>query len=492
MLQIFINNEEVVCEPKFEIQEEFMNVSHLELYKVYPRSWKGTDKLLTDYYFPDDYSKCKILIDNKLVFCGIAKNSADMEINPFKPHYCSLQILDYSTFLSEGDTLDFVIANKNIEQAIEQILEVISSYGFVKGNILIPEEKNTVIGAYSTLEKAPYDVFQYLSLISETRWGTRMIDEDTIAIDFFVPELLENKGIIKNTQSYFLENQIESFTYDYSTSDYRNKQIITSDEVYANINQTQLLISNGYDSTFLLEQKIGKIISITVDSIAKTFATNDEKEIGIDADFYYKITDIQLSSNDIYPQGSKIIVEYSPIVKGREISIDINEINRIKNIAGRNGIIVRYENRNDVIESEELQIIAKTYIRYKGKPELSLNINSRNDFLTLGGKYHFDAPIKKLVGDYIVKSKKTKVFYNTDMFQIKYEYQLTNTFDLENEINYFDNQRAKNNGNISQGDYISRNIDIENTANIVFSNLNIEEIEIENSNVLDSALDTVL
>ena len=39
----------------------------------------------------------------------LLKNSANMVLNPFKPHYCSLQILDKNTLLSEGKTLDFVI-----------------------------------------------------------------------------------------------------------------------------------------------------------------------------------------------------------------------------------------------------------------------------------------------------------------------------------------------------------------------------------------------
>ena len=56
MFTIFINEEEVVCESNFQIKEEFMNASSIELYKVYPKSWKGTNKLLTDYYFPKDYS----------------------------------------------------------------------------------------------------------------------------------------------------------------------------------------------------------------------------------------------------------------------------------------------------------------------------------------------------------------------------------------------------------------------------------------------------
>lgn len=492
MIQIFINDEEIVCESNFEIQEEFMNVSHIELYKVYPKSWKGTNRLLTDYYFPDDYSKCNIYDDTQLIFSGLAKNSADMELDPFKPHYCSLQIFDYSTLLSEGDLLNFVIYEKTVEEAIEQVINAISNYGFAKGEILIPPEQNTVISSYSTSEKAPYDVFQYLSLISGTRWGTRMIDENTTAIDFFSPELLEKKGTIECTKSYYTQNRIEKCTYDYSTTNYRNKQIITSDEVYANIKQKELLLSNGYDTTFLVEQKIGRIISISLNDVPKNFATMDEKEIGITADFYYKVSESQFTSKDTLAQGNKIIIEYIPIVKGREIVVDTSESSRINNITGRNGIIARYENRNDVTSSSELQAIGKTCIKYYGKPELSLKIISREDFLQLGGKYHFNAPIEKLDVDFLVKSKKTRILYNTELYLKVYEYELTNTFDLENDINYFDNQRAKATGNISVGEYIARNIDVENTINIIFNNLQIEELEIDVENVLENELEIIL
>ena len=261
MFKIYIDDVEVKCDNQFDIEEEFMNPSSIVLTNVYPASWTPTD-LMNNYYFPEDYTKCKIYKDDELYFVGIVKNSADMELNPLKPHYCSLQILDPSTLLSEGTTLDYVIANKTVTEAINQVINSISDYGFVAGNIQIPEQYDTLIGAYSTLDKAPFDVFQYLSQISLTRWGTRMIDEDTTAIDFFSPELLESQGTIELTKEYCGQNHIESITYDYSTDDYRNKQIITSDEVFGNIEQTQTILSNGYDTSFNTEQKIGKISSI--------------------------------------------------------------------------------------------------------------------------------------------------------------------------------------------------------------------------------------
>ncbi len=492
MFHIFINDEEVICESKIQIDEEFMNPSSIELYKVYPKSWKGTNKLLTDYYFPQDYSKCKILKDNKLYFSGIVKNSSDMELNPFKPHFCSLQILDRGTLLSEGNTLDYVIKDKTVEEAIIQVIDSISDYGFVVGNINISEDDNTLIGAYSTLDKAPYDVFNYLSMISGTRWGTRMIDENTTAIDFYSPELLETEGIIDYTQEYFNKNKIEKLNYDYSTIDYRNKQIMLSDKVYSNISQEETKISDGVNNTCQLEYKIGTLLNVMVNGNYVTLATKDQRDRGITADIYYTPSDNNIEFNEIYPYGIPIKVKYIPLVKGRQIIYNNSEINRISNNLNINGTISRYENRSDVLSSKELEKVGQSYIKFKGLPKITLNITARKDFLKLGNKYHFNSPISELRKDYLVKSKTTHIFQNSELIQIAYDYELVNSFDTENELNYFDNQRAKTNGNIDEGETITRNIDIENTASIIFNNLSIEEITITGNNTLNNVLDSPL
>ena len=491
MFKIYIDDVEVKCDNQFDIEEEFMNPSSIILTNVYPASWSIND-LLNNYYFPEDYTKCKIYKDDELYFVGIVKNSADMELNPLKPHYCSLQILDPSTLLSEGTTLDYVIANKTVTEAINQVISSISDYGFVAGNIQIPEQYDTLIGAYSTLDKAPFDVFQYLSQISLTRWGTRMVDEDTTAIDFFSPELLESQGTIELTKDYCSQNHIESITYDYSTNNYRNKQIITSDEVFGNVEQTQTILSNGYDTSFTVEQKIGKINSIKVNNSEATFATSDEKDLGITADFYYTVSESTFDSSNTYSAGTEIEITYIPIVQGREISYNTAEINRINGNLGRNGTISQYENRTDVTSSSELQLVGQSYIKFKGIPEINLTIQSREDFLTLGGKYYFDSPLPELTGDYLVKTKKISVTQSSEYNWFIYEYSLTNSFDVENELNYFDNQRSKTNGNISQGEYIARNVDIENTANIIFEDLQIIETIIDDNNILECTLEAPL
>lgn len=489
MYKIFINNEEIVCESSFDIEEELSNPSSIVLSKVYPKSWKGTNKLLTDYYFPQDYSKCKILKDDTLYFIGLVKNSADMVIDPRKPHYCSLQVLDFTTLLSEGDTLDYVIVNKTVKQAIEQVVESVKKYGFTLGNININDKYNTLIGAYSTKEKAPYDVFQYLALISQSKWSTRLVNENTIAIDFIDYSLETTTSNIDNTVKYFMDNKIIDIGYSYSTSDYRNKQIIVSEEIEGNIVQYQSLHANGYDTSFLLEQKISKVNEIKIDNVSQVVVTKNEYDLGIECDFYYEKKSNTINSVETIANGKIINISYLPIVTGREISYSATEIARLKNNLSIDGTIARYENRNDATSNVELSAIANSYIKYNSKPAIELVVTSEKDFLQLGKIYSY-SPFKELSGNYLVAKKITSVLQAGDFIQTKYEYTLNNTHNTENEINFFDNQRAKNTGNIEEGSFITRNIDIENSANIIFKDLVVSEIQVNGDNALNSILNS--
>ena len=147
-MRILINNEEVVCSNELEINEEMLTTSSTILNNVYPKSWELDKDYVSRFYYPKDYSKCLIYDNNdNLIFSGVIKNTAEASLNPRDPHFINLQVLDFKTFLSEGDILDFVISEKTIEEAIEMVTNAISSYGIVLGNIDILNGDD-VIGAY--------------------------------------------------------------------------------------------------------------------------------------------------------------------------------------------------------------------------------------------------------------------------------------------------------------------------------------------------------
>ena len=205
-LKILINNEEVVCNSNIQINEEMLSTSSTILKNCYPKSWENDKDYTSRYYFPKDYSKCKIYNVNgeeeTLIFCGCIKNTGNINLNPREPHFVDLQVLDFKTLLSEGDTLNYVITGKTIVEAINQVVNSISDYGFVVGNIQLLNP-NEMIGAYSTLNKTAYDVFQYFADITQSRWTTRMVDENTIAIDFYDPSLMPTGVEIDNTQEFY-------------------------------------------------------------------------------------------------------------------------------------------------------------------------------------------------------------------------------------------------------------------------------------------------
>lgn len=490
MLQITINGEEVVSDNTLEIQKEMLSTSSTILNNCYPKSWEDDKNYNSRFYFPKDYSLCKIMNDDELVFAGVVKNTGEISLNPRYPHYCSIQILGFETFLSEGENLDFVIADKTVTEAINMVVDVIKPYGFELGTIDI-FRANDKIGAYSTLDKSPYDVFQYIADITGSRWRTRITDYNKVAIDFYDPTLMPRADNIQYTTEYFEENNIEDISFNYNTGDYRNKQIILSSQVLADIEYETLLLADGYSKEFILEENLGRLIDVKVDGVTKTFASDVDKNLGITADFYYTVGKNTIESEIVLQSNSNVYIKYVPIVNGRQIVYNNDEVERINNQLETKGVIARYESRNDSTSNAELNQIAQSYIKYKGNAEITLTLKTYNkDLFEVGEVTHFESPITDLEQDYMIKKKTIQIIPTANY--IFYTYEMSSNFNSEKAINYFDNQRSKLSGNISEGDYIDRNIDIEDTANIIFQNLTIREITDTGSNALDLALDGIL
>ena len=452
-------------------------------------TFEGVNNVSLDTNIQTNMSLTYLYKNYELIFCGIVKNSGNISLNPRYPHFCDLQILDFKNFISESDMLDFVISNKTVVEAINMVIEAIKDYGFILGNVNI-FGADDIIKAYSTQNKTAYDVFQYLADITGSRWYTRTIDEETVAIDFYDPTLMPSGMNIEYNVDWFEENQIVDLQFNYGSRDYRNKQVMMSNEVFGNINYNETLISNGYETSYLLLNNIGEIVSITINGEEKTFVTNELHDIGFEADFYYTPNKNQLESEDTYSIGTQIVVKYIPIIEGRQVVYNYDEIMRINNQTGRKGIIARYETRNDTTSSKELEKIGETYIKYKGTSEINLLLTSEKDLYNIGQIVYFDSPINELTQSYMVKTKEIKIIAVADFQKVLYDFELTSSFNSEKEINYFDNQRSKNKGNIEEGETITRNIDIENSTEILFNNLSISEVTPTGDNILDCILES--
>lgn len=452
-----------------------------------PNTHLGQNNIIVDSNLTTTVDVSYLYKNYDLLFAGVVKNSGEISLNPRYPHYCSLQILDFKTFLSEGETLNFVISNKTINEAIDLVISTIADYGFIKGDINI-FGADDIIGAYSTQNKTPYDFFQYIANITGSIWTTTLVDENQVSINFYDPTKLPRGINLEYNTDFFEKNKIRDLSFSYGSRDYRNKQVMESSEVYANVDYNEIILADGVSTTFSTSSKIATLKNIKVNGVQKTFTTKANKDIGIDADFYYSPGSEQIESEDLYTLNTQIEITYTPLVKGRQIVYNYDEITRIKQQIGRKGIIARYENRNDILSSDELDKVGQSYIRYKGSAEVILTlIVEDNDIYNIGQIIYFDSPIDDLAQDYMIKKKNTQII--ATIGKKFYTYELTSSFNSEKAINYFDNQRSKASGNIAEGESITRNIDLESNANIIFYGASASEIEVANNNILDSILD---
>lgn len=494
-IHMYIDNEEIVCDKEFTVAEQLLNTSSTTLYNCYPLSWEQDKDYVSRFYFPKDYSKFEMIINGVTAFRGVVKRSAPMNLSPFMPHFTRLLILDYKTFLSEGNQLNFVLKDVTIEQAIERVLQEYSGYNFIVGNLNIGSKVSEMIKNYNCNEKTPYDVLSYIGDLTQSVWFTRY-DGNNVAIDFYSYDNLPAGNPIIYSQEYFRENSIQKITYEFDSDDYRNVQILTADEVQSSLAITNEFIVNGVEQTFILDEPVSSIEAVTLAGSPIDFGVRTQG-LEFSLNYNYNSKEITLVANNI--AGTTLSITYYPVVAGRQKLKNPVEISRIANQQSNIGEIARYEKRNEAYTVKELGQIAQSYLYFKGKPQVVLEvITLNNNMWNIGQVVFFEingiTQLEDLSTSYIVKSKKIRTTQNNadNTAQIFYEYELINNFNFESAINYFNNQRAKNIGNINDGDFINRYIDFEKSTNIIFNGFSTSELVIEPEDELEAELDFVL
>lgn len=491
-IHMYIAGEEVVCDKEIDVAEKLLNTNSTALYNCYPLTWETDKDYVSRFYFPKDYSKFELLVNGVTAFRGVIKRSKPVNLSPFQPHWATLQVLDYKTFLSEGNQLNFVLKDVSITQAIIKILEAYQGYNFVAGNIVIGEKANDIIKNYNCNEKTPYDCLSYLADLTQSVWFTRY-DGNNIAVDFYSYDNLPTGKYILYDKTYFKNNSIVSITHEFDSDDYRNVQIVTAEEVQSNVILENQFIVNGVQQTFTLDEPVANIQSVTLAGNPITFGV---EETGVEYGLYYKYNsnEVKLVSNNL--AGTILKIKYYPVVNGRAKLKNPLEINRIATQNSNIGEIARYEKRDEAFTSNELGQIAQSYLYFKGRQAVTLEVKTiNNDMWNVGDTCYFDnndtEVLEDLVGTYIVKSKTIQIIQNNadNTAQIFYIYEMINNFNFESAINYFDNQRAKRIGNINDGDFINRYIDFEDSINVIFDGFTMEEIEVEAQNELEAELE---
>ena len=500
-IHMYIAGEEVVCSNKIEIVEQLTNTNTIILNNCYPLSWEQDKDYKSRFYLPKDYSLFKLVYDftnealatedgqdiltedgeqiqtgesEIVIFAGVIKRNKATSLRPDDPHFATLQVLDFKTFLSEGDLFNFVIDSMTVQEAINYVINQYSQYNFTVGNLNLSTKLADIVSNYNCNQKTLYDVLEYISQITNSVWTTRYITDTNIAIDFYLLDRLPQGQDLIYDQTFSCENSIVDISYSINSNDYRNKQIMTSAGIKADIITTQEYIT--VSQSYTTDENINSIVSATLNGSPLAVATTDDKQNGETADLYYDVGKNTFELNEQVLPGQVLIIEYYPQVAGRQVVINTMEVQRIDSQLNNSGVIARYEDRRDADTSAELNAIGQTYMQFKGKPEITLTLKTiNNDMYNVGNIVYFNTNGKEgldnLIGSYAVTKKTIQIIQNNadSSNYIFYIYELSNNFNFKNAVNYFDNQRAKLIGNIKEGEYINRYVESFKNYNIIFS-----------------------
>ena len=129
-----------------------------------------------------------------------------------------------------------------------------------------------------------------------------MIDEHTVAVDFYDPSLMPQGVGIEYTTEWFEDYEIEDLTFNYGTYDYRNKQVILSDEVYAGVNYTETIYVYGGGNVYL-ETMPAIEVTYELDPILE----QPEQNQVLYTDYGYKITNVNPTSHSFGNRGYSLM-----------------------------------------------------------------------------------------------------------------------------------------------------------------------------------------
>lgn len=285
----------------------------------------------------------------------------------------------------------------------------------------------------------------------------------------------ENMKVINiNYGQEFFENyNIVDMSYNLSSSDYRNKQNIVADNIKGNNILFESFWLDGKTTQFYLSQNVAGVKFAEINDENIKVVSQNFKDKNEDYDCYFTQGSNVINLKNANKKGDYLRILYYPDMSLKLSVTEDEEIERIKNNTDTTGIISRYEKRSDVSVAEEMNKIAQSYLKYKGKGDYTITIQTFNKELAhLGDKIQLTTNdnLKFLEDEYYVKSISTQCTTNNadNKAYIFRTYTLVNNFNFEYATNYFDNQRAKMIGNIQDGQYIDRDIEIQDIITISF------------------------
>lgn len=462
--RLMINGTEYTCDNIIKGSFHIFNKSQMKFKNIW---YKDNRNVLDNFIKFPSFCLVELYYGNKLAFFGVNKRQTKINLNPMRPKFIDMTVIDFKEWLNHKP-MDFIIYKKSPEWVVNEIVKTLGENKIKVGTLDFTTNDNIV--AYNTKDKTAYDVLRMIEKKTQSILEIKNNGHGELTINFFTED-----SIIKHNRGVELDlstnDKIEAFNNSYeitefeieeSTSKYANQVRVESEKALFDTEVIVQIDLSTISKNYTLNKPIGQIIKNKTGMFDNgsfdrrlSIVTKDQADKGKSFDISYAANSNVINFGDkLIGQNKFIRLVYLPIGRISYQFDNLSEQQRIASISKSNGIVHRYEKHNDETTPTDMILLGKGYLEKNKKPGITLKIKSYSPIWNLGEstvlKTKFNNDIDGIYVAYEFNINQT-ITPNGSVLNV-YEYELLNTLDFETHINKYDSQKYRDNPIINASD----------------------------------------
>lgn len=474
-LKLIINGIEMDFSNNFSASAHPTNFSNMIFHEVIPKDKNFYPENLKVQNYAEEFSIGEVYAGDQLIFFGIVNSTGRLNLNPFTPKTKTVEIADFRKWLSIQKPIPLLFFNEFPENLVNTLIEKLNEPKIVVGTLDF--STNELIGAYSTVDKSPYQVLKevvakqtnsilYFQINTQQQITINYKSNDTLAND------IEPLIIDLNNLDLLKEYKILDIEFESNADKYSNIVKVESSNVIANIVTEEKITILDKDS-FTLNNVVGKVSNNIANTYLYKLATPTVKQSAIilNEEFYkegqyYDV--LYKTGNNIIKINKKYldqdwVLNFGYFIK-RKTSVELSntqEIARIASFSMTKGEVYRYERLNDLTNFNDLLKATESNLEIYKNTERIIYITSEIPLYDILDVVEVVSQENdKVSGLYLVheinvdiNGSSIKDASNNNNFILPvFSTVLKATKNTDNIVNEFDNQNFRDNPVVNQAE----------------------------------------
>lgn len=471
-IKLIINGIEMDFSNNFSVSDHPTNFSSMTFHEVIPKDKNFYPENLKVQNYAEEFSIGEVYAGDQLIFFGIVNSTGRLNLNPFVPKTKTIEIADFRKWLSIQKPIPLLFFNEFPENFVNVLIEKLNESKIIAG--ILDFSTNELIGAYSTVDKSPYQVLkEVIAKQTNSLLYFQINDKQQITINYKSNDTLANDieplKIDLNNLDLLKEYKILNIEFESNADKYSNIVKVESSNIITNLVTEENFTIFDKDS-FTLNNNIGKVSNNIANTYIYKLSTPTIKQnvISIDEAFYkegqyydvlYKIGNNIIKVNKKY-LNKDYILNFGYFTK-RKTSVELSnteEIARVASFSTTKGEVYRYERLNDLTNFNDLLKATKSNLEIYKNIEKTIYITSEIPLYEILDVVEvISGEDDKVSGLYLVheiaaeiNASSIKDTINNNFILPVFTTILKATKNTDNIVNEFDNQNFRDNPVIRQ------------------------------------------